>query len=231
MEFVWVVPRRLLISGPGLQGFHPLPPGVMEAGVLRTAREEGFFMERRYAETHPEFKQPIPYVVIARGATALCLTRLPSQSERRLHGLQSIGVGGHINPCDAPSDPGGDQLRNACLRELHEELVLPRAPLTLQPLGLVNDDTTEVGAVHLGIVYRLDVEAMPVSIRETSAMTGRFEPLDVLAARAAGPDSPFETWSTLLLRSGVLGQACAPLLVQDGTPRRAREGALHGSAR
>ena len=202
MEFVWVVPRTAVLGPEAFQGFRPLTPEAIEAEFLAPARAAGFFVERRWAETQPEFKQPIPYVAVTRGDEVLALTRLNTQGETRLHGKKSIGVGGHVNPCDA--EGVGDILQAACLRELGEELVLPEAPLPLSPLGLLNDDSTEVGSVHIGVVFRLDATGADVSIRETSAMTGGFESLSSLEEAAAQSEPPFETWSSLLLRSGAL---------------------------
>ncbi len=204
MEFVWVVPRAELLKEP-IHGLLPLEPAELEHRFLAPARERGFFMERRYAETHPEYKQIIPYVAVCRDDQVLALTRLATQGEKRLHGLRSIGVGGHVNPCDAEADRC--LFEAACERELHEELVLPgAAELALTPVGILNDDQTEVGAVHLGAVYRLEAAALEVSIRETTAMTGTFQPLDQLEAESA-QDGVFETWSSLLLSSGALRAA------------------------
>jgi len=201
MEFVWVIPRQILFPEATPHGLLALEPQQLEEQYLAPAREHGFFIERRYAESHPEFKQPIPYVAVCRDDSVLALTRLSTQGEQRLHGKRSIGVGGHINPCDLDS---GELFASACSRELHEELVLPEIELPLTPIGLLNDDTTAVGAVHVGLVYRLDASALEVSIRETSAMAGDFESLASLHAQATSAESPFETWSTLLLRSGAL---------------------------
>lgn len=237
MEFVWVVPRGELFTDAAWNGFRPFKPGETEREILVKARAEGFFMERRYAEVHPEFKQPIPYVLVVRKTgkaypnqasdlassdlEVLHLKRLRTQTEARLHGLESIGVGGHINPCDAPDKSsatglsvdrthdftGGDLFENACLRELHEELVLPKnIKLSIEPLGLLNDDTTEVGAVHLGLVYLLNATGMDVRIREVTAMTGQFAPLPSLQQAAQESPSPFESWSTLLLRSNAFAR-------------------------
>ncbi|KAA3605000.1 MAG: hypothetical protein DWQ01_20590 [Planctomycetota bacterium] len=228
MEFVWVVPREAILPSTGLHGFRALAPKPLEEDFLAPIRNLGFFMERRYAETHPEFKQPIPYVVVGRqgaGSSSevqvLHLKRLSTQTESRLHHLESIGVGGHINPCDAsaPTSPQAttpDLLAQACSRELHEELRLPAGPLPLSPLGVLNDDTTEVGSVHLGLVYWLDATALEVSIRETSAMTGDFASLPQLESSAASDNPPFESWSTLLLRSGCLAAAA-----ESGFPSKA----------
>lgn len=208
-----MVPRSALFPTFTPHGLLALDPAVLEERFLRVAREEGFFVERRWAETQPAYKQPIPYVAVLREGEVLCLTRLAAQGEKRLHGKRSIGVGGHVNPCDAPpaqaaSASAADLFARACHRELHEELALPAdAPLALRPIGLLNDDTTPVGAVHVGLVYALDARDLTISIRETSAMSGAFEPLAALRRQAESADSPFETWSALLLRSGALETA------------------------
>ncbi|HIA39007.1 MAG TPA: phosphoesterase, partial [Planctomycetes bacterium] len=182
MEFVWVVPRSSLFPEATPNGFLALEADQLEQRFLGPARDEGFFIERRYAETHPEFKQPIPYVAICQDDKVLCLTRLSTQGEKRLHGKKSIGIGGHINPCDQ-SD--GDLFANACQRELHEELILPSdTTLPLIPVGIINDDTSTVGAVHLGLVYSLDASQLNVSIRETDAMAGEFQTLSDLRSLA-----------------------------------------------
>lgn len=202
MEFVWVVPRTAILGPEAFQGFRPMTAKELENQFLAPARSAGFFVERRWAETQPDFKQPIPYVAVTQGSEILALTRLKTQGEARLHGKKSIGVGGHINPCDA--EENGDILQAACLRELNEELVLPKEMPPLTPLGLLNDDSTEVGSVHIGVVFRLDSTGKDVSIREASAMTGGFEDISSLEEAASQSETIFETWSSLLLRSGTL---------------------------
>ncbi len=217
MEFIWVVPREAVLGPDGLHGFLPLSADAMESQFLAPARDQGFFVERRWAESQPTFKQPIPYVAVCQAGKVLCLTRLATQGEKRLHGRRSIGVGGHINPCDMPTEgsPGGtDLFARACQRELEEELSFSSPPTALTPLGILNDDTTEVGSVHLGLVYRLDIPAdneTTVQVRETDAMLGSFECLADLERLADAEDDPFETWSSLLLSSGALREAFAPL--------------------
>ena len=205
MEFVWVVPRKHLFPLATPNGFTAIEEDEINQNFLEPAKKEGFFIERSYAETHPEYKQFIPYVAISKEEKILCLTRLNTQGEKRLHGKKSIGVGGHINPCDQPSsDEKNDIFQNACQRELHEELVLPKdVNLDLNPIGIINDDTTEVGAVHLGLVYTLKADDFDVAIRETSAMEGEFKTLGELQKLAASSASPFETWSSFLILSQI----------------------------
>ena len=206
MEFVWVVPRTALFPRAAVHGFKAMGGSEQEKRFLQTVRESGFFIERRYAETHPEFKQPIPYVAITCEDKVFTMTRLTG-GEARLHGKRSIGVGGHINPCDAPPSDQDGLLSRACMRELEEELFLPDGLSHPTPLGLLNDDATDVGAVHVGLVYQLQVtphQAHEIGIRETDGMTGGFQPYSELLATAQVEESSFETWSTLLLRSGAL---------------------------
>jgi len=123
-----------------------------------------------------------------------------------------VGVGGHINPCDQlESNSNEDLFTAACRRELHEEMILPDCDLPLTPLGILNDDRTEVGSVHLGLVYRLDASDFDVAIREADAMEGGFENISTLQSMISSDQDPFETWSSLLIRSGVLTPAASNL--------------------
>ena len=88
-------------------------------------------------------------------------------------------------------------------REWAEELVADWLPDFL-PVGLINDDTDAVGAVHLGVVYRVESAGRPVAIRETHKLDGWFAP--VAEVEALG--DRLETWSQLCLErllTGVTG--------------------------
>lgn len=125
------------------------------------------FIPRDLAENDPSHKQVISYVVLTRGSQVFATRRLKKGGESRLHGLMSLGVGGHINPDD---EVGGDVLRRGLQRELDEEVYIEKA-LELVPRGMINDDTQEVGRVHLGLFYTLEV-AGEVRIRETEKLEG-----------------------------------------------------------
>jgi len=109
--------------------------------------------------------------------------------DARLHDRYSIGVGGHVNPEDGALD--GD-LTTALRREWHEELVVDFVP-EFRFVGLLNDDTTPVGQVHLGLVYEGDAAGRPVAIRETDKLSGRF----VASAAVAEVSDRLETWSRI----------------------------------
>lgn len=128
------------------------------------------FLPRPDAEIDPTHKQVIPYVVLTRGDEVFVTRRLKKGGETRLHGLLSVGVGGHISR-EADGD-GPDVLRRGMERELAEEVSIEKTG-ALTPRGIINDDTQEVGSVHLGLLFTLEVEGA-VTVNETEKLEGRF---------------------------------------------------------
>lgn len=153
--------------------------------VLDAIADRHFFIDRPTAEVSPQYKQIIPYVLIRRGPSWFLLQRTQKQTEARLHHKLSLGIGGHINP-DTPDLIDGLQ------KELEEEVGV-RGDYELSFVGILNDDTTEVGSVHLGAVFVLDTQD-EVDVRETEKMTGRWVSLDELPALR---DS-METWTQIV---------------------------------
>ncbi|MAE75682.1 MAG: hypothetical protein CMJ85_02290 [Planctomycetes bacterium] len=193
MEFVWVVRRRDLFPSFTPHGFVPLGVEELEDRYLSVVRERGFFVERREAEVTPAWKQVIPYCTVRWEDQVLVLKRLRAQSEARLHGLLSIGVGGHINPQDAEA---GDLIARAAEREVSEELKVD-PPFRMKPIGILNDDGSEVGAVHVGVVFGLRMDRAP-EVRERDKMTAIPTSLADLAALCENPSS-IESWSREIL--------------------------------
>ncbi len=150
------------------------------------------FIDRDLAENDSGYKQLIPYVTLICRDEYLVLERTKAQSEARLHGKLSLGVGGHINPVDKGADLAAT-ISRALARELGEEMwvEMDRPPVLA---GLINDDTNSVGSVHLGLHYLLPVENRP-RVRETDKMRARWLPL----AQLADLRLRLETWSQILL--------------------------------
>jgi len=192
LEFVLVVPRARLFDDHYPHGFEPFPPGGRER-VIERIREHGFFVERRHAERDPSLKQVIPYALFEREGALFLMRRLPKGGEARLHGKLSVGVGGHINPVDGAEDALAAGLR----REVEEEVAVD-GPWTAEPLGILNDDATPVGAVHFGLVYRVR-PAGDVQVREKDALEGTFTPREEVLRLLRDERPRFETWSALLL--------------------------------
>ena len=188
MEYVLVVKTEKLsqfISGrTGLITEH-------SAEMLDIICREHEFIPRPEAENDPGFKQIIPYVVLRRGDEIFMTRRLKKGGEARLHGLISIGVGGHINPVDDAEHES--VLMRGLERELDEEVEIEhRGELT--PVGFINDDSNGVGSVHLGLCYTLDVSG-EVRVRETEKLEGGWTPADELRRSRDG----LETWTQIAL--------------------------------
>jgi predicted NUDIX family phosphoesterase len=180
-ELVFVVPRA---DVPDAAAWHGLRTDGLDAFVAALERS-GRYEPRDRMERDPSFKQVIPYLVLRDGPRYFLMQRTAAGRDERLHNRYSIGVGGHLNPGD-----GG--VLGGLRREWAEELVADFVP-EFRLVALLNDDTTDVGSVHLGAVFIADADGRPVAIRETDKLTGSFvEP----AAVAAVADR-LETWSRL----------------------------------
>ncbi len=195
-EQVLVIPTGRLHDAGLFQGLsrqvdHYLPK-VLDANYL-------FFLPRAEAETDPDYKQIIPYVVFRWKNRIFQYQRGGKGNEARLRSLRSIGVGGHINP----EDEGNllDPYRQGMLREVEEEVHL-QSNYREDCLGLINDDSTAVGQVHLGIVHVFDLEEPRVECREEGLINTGFVSLQELRQEK----EQFETWSQFLLAEGVLGK-------------------------
>ncbi|MCP3917012.1 MAG: hypothetical protein GY711_15805 [bacterium] len=207
MEFVYVVPRERLFPASYPHGLTTFGVDCDEAAFHDCVAEDGFFVERDYAERTPSLKQLIPYTVVMRPSRnaegdfdTFCLRRTRQGGERRLHDKLSIGVGGHINPVDLNgegSEAKRNLLRAATNREVCEEELSIGGDFELRTIGLLNDDSNSVGAVHVGVVQVLTTDS-PVEVRETNQLIGQFTPTHELRAQREG-GANFETWSSLLL--------------------------------
>ena len=171
-----------------------LAPYLVERGLVRNDAEamlevfveQHFFIDRPTAEISPQYKQIIPYVLIRCKTDFYLLQRTQKQTEARLHHKLSLGIGGHVNP-DTP------ELFEGLLKELEEEVAVA-GDYEISFVGVLNDDTTEVGSVHLGAVYVLDANERNVEVRETEKMTGRWVAQSELPALR----EQMETWSQIV---------------------------------
>ena len=181
-EQVLVVPRASVMADPGWLGVRADNLEGFEALVA----SEGRFVPRVDAEVDRSLKQVIPYLVLRDGERYFLMRRTKAGGDARLHDRYSIGVGGHLNPGD------GD-LAGGLRREWREELHADFDP-EFELIGLLNDDSTEVGSVHLGAVYVAESGGLPVAIRETDKLSGQF----ATPAEVAEVVDRMETWSALV---------------------------------
>ena len=184
-ERVLVLPRADVPGGCDFRGIRDADLSALRDAVSRY----GTYLDRPVAEDDPGYKQLIPYVVVRGATTTFLMERTDAGGDARLHGKASIGVGGHLNPVDE----GEDALMAGLRREWHEELETDWEP-EFQLIGLLNDDSNPVGAVHLGVVFSVDAAGRPVAVREHDKLVGAFAGADEVAAAW----ERLETWSQLV---------------------------------
>ena len=200
MEHVLVIPRSLFDQLGSFQGFQPDADRYLHAILAPGAN---FFMERPAAEQDPTHKQLIPYAIFHHNGRYLCYRRGGASGEKRLVAKRSIGIGGHINPVDQAHDGLGETLYfNGVEREIAEELRIGGTH-TQTVIGLINDDSNEVGSVHLGVVHLFDLSSDDIASNEDAIQELQFHSLADLHENRES----LETWSRICvehLASGIL---------------------------
>lgn len=190
-ERVLCVPTAAVDSIGHFQGFWPDAPAYLDA-LLKPGIAK--FVRRGDCETDPSLKQIIPYVVFLAGDEVFVYTRGKTQGESRLHALRSLGVGGHVAEEDAAGGCTREAYELALKRELDEE-VRVQAQGRMRTAGLINDDSTPVGQVHLGVVHLYEIESALIDPLEAGLADAAF--LSIASAHALA--NQFETWSQICL--------------------------------
>ncbi len=195
-EQVLVVPTSVFHALGHFQGFTRDVDRYLEELL---SPENTRYLPRGKAEDDPCYKQLIPYVVLQHTAAdgrrmVFQYTRGKGQGEGRLHSKSSIGIGGHISETDV-TDEAIHPYHDGMQRELQEEVDI-RSTYRDLCVGLINDDDTDVGRVHLGVVHLFELDRPDVQPREADLLDAGFRPVEELQAEA----SRFESWSQICLR-------------------------------
>ncbi|HEV2046553.1 MAG TPA: hypothetical protein VGQ95_08135 [Chthoniobacterales bacterium] len=193
-ENILVIKRSLFDQLGSFHGLNFEPRKYLDA-IL--SRGNNFFLPRAQAERDPTHKQIIPYALLAFGNKVLYYVRGKKAGEQRLVAKGSIGIGGHMNEGDESLFALDEAAYRAGVeREVNEEVKID-TKFEDRIVALLNDDTTEVGQVHLGVVHVFKLAAPKVEKREAMITNLAFLDKDELVARR---DS-LETWSQLCLDS------------------------------
>jgi predicted NUDIX family phosphoesterase len=189
-EMVLVVRRSLFDELGAFQGLNFAADRYLHRFL---ARENNFFAPRSQAENDPGLKQIIPYAIITHRDTILRYRRGKKSGEQRLVAKGSIGIGGHMNELDEGLFALDEAAYVAGVqREIQEEVIIP-LPQSNRVVALINDDSNEVGRVHLGIVHRVELPRAEARKRENMILDLEFLNPDQLRAERAG----LETWSQI----------------------------------
>ena len=189
-EMVLVVRRSLLESLGIFQGLQFDVERYLEPML---SRQNNFFAPRSSAETDPSLKQIIPYAILVSRGKVLRYKRGKKSGEQRLVAKGSIGIGGHMNDRDEGLFAlDKDAYLAGVQREIDEELVVER-PLVNRVVALINDDSNEVGEVHLGVVHVLELASSSAEKRESMILGIDFLTAEQLRAER----ETLETWSQI----------------------------------
>ena len=152
-----------------------------------------FFIHRELAEDDPTHKQIIPYAIFKHGDKFLKYLRGKKSGEQRLASKSSIGIGGHINQDDFNSSSlEKDTYLTGIEREINEELII-NCDYNNLPIALINDDSNDVGQVHLGVVHLFDLESDQVEAGEAN-----IENLEFLSSKDLLREKDnLESWSQI----------------------------------
>lgn len=166
---------------------------AIDSSIMDKILVYGIFKPRNTLEEDPSYKQIIPYAVICCNDEVYLFHRTKKQTEVRLHNFFSLGVGGHMNPWGDRIDVA--YVRHELERELNEE-VLVHSDCNIEsvvPVGFINDDTNEVGKVHLGVLYHINLCNKSIEINEKDKMTGKW----IKKSDLKGYYSQMESWSKI----------------------------------
>lgn len=170
-----------------------------------TSSENILYRNRSEAEQDRRFKQLIPYVLVICNDRILRYRRGKGGQETRLHGLFSVGIGGHISEEDHGLFSQAVGYRESMRRELMEEVAIGDAKEAA--VGAINDDSTDVGYVHFGVVHVMPVDSEDVAGRRSGILAPEFVPI----AEAVKAAAEYESWSRFCLENidSLLAKAAA----------------------
>ena len=192
-EKVLCFPRQLLEE---LGVFQGISLDVDKYLPVVTSSKQLVYINRSEAEQDKRYKQLIPYVLLICNGKILRYRRGKGGQETRLHGLYSVGIGGHISQEDTDLFSMKDSgYRDGMRREIMEEVAVEQ--INESTVAVINDDSTEVGFVHFGVVHIMHVANESVVGHRSGIVSPEFVPI----ADAAKNTSAYESWSRLCLEN------------------------------
>jgi predicted NUDIX family phosphoesterase len=189
-ERVLCFERRLLEEVGVFQG---LSLEVEKYLPVVTSSTRLVYLNRSEAEHDKRYKQLIPYVLVICGDRILRYRRGRGGQETRLHGLYSVGIGGHISEEDHGLFSQGPGYHDGMRRELMEEIAIDEVKEVA--VAVINDDSTEVGCVHFGVVHVMPVANDTIARRRSGIASPEFIPI----SEAVRDPSGYESWSCFCL--------------------------------
>jgi predicted NUDIX family phosphoesterase len=191
-ERVLCFERKLLDE---LGSFQGLSLEVDKYLPVVTSSSRLVYLNRSEAELDKRYKQLIPYVLLICNGRILRYRRGKGGQETRLHGLYSVGIGGHISDTDSGLFSKDVGYRDGMRREIMEEVAID--PVDDAAVAVINDDSTEVGYVHFGVVHIMHLPNENFIRGRSGIVTPEFVPI----AEAAKNGAAYESWSRLCVEN------------------------------
>lgn len=185
-EMILVVKTSTLFPQEAFQGLYEVD--FESALALITQHKE--FHPRGLMEQDPAYKQIIPYLIFTHNNNYFLMQRSATASETRLQNNYTLGIGGHVQE----EDLKGSTLFDWAAREFEEEVEY-NGQLELEPLGILNDDSNDVGKVHLGLVMLLHGNSSDIKIK-SELKSGTLVPLE----ECMHFNKNLERWSQIVLQ-------------------------------
>lgn len=147
---------------------------------------------RYEAELDPSWKQVIGYCLLRKGNEYFVTHRLGKTGEQRLIGAYSLGTGGHAQ--------SGERVMDSIRRELEEEVgVVPDQVVGTILKGYINDDSSAVNSVHLGLVYEVVLNTQDIECQEREKLAGEWMTGEQI--RELFEADKLESWSKIVFEN------------------------------
>ena len=185
-ESILVVKATTLFPDPTIEGFFEVDFTTFMQRIVNHQE----FHPRGLMESDPTYKQIIPYLVFTHQERYFLMQRTAQGFEKRLHDQYTLGIGGHVRQ----EDLQGTTLFDWAAREFHEEINYT-GHLEIEPLGVINDNSNDVGKVHAGLVLLLHGNSEAISIK-SELKNGTLLPLEEIMQH----NKNLESWSQLVLK-------------------------------
>lgn len=200
-QLIMAVKREILFSNNDyFEGFKAAAEIDYESRILKNFQ----CIERSRIEDDPEYKQPIGYSIIVNPLLKQVFVYQrgvedTKYHEKRLQGKWSWGVGGHITQSDIKTE---NPIYGNIFRELKHEIGIRKIGIQnpyLTLLGYINNDTDDVGKVHFGMVYIVEINSRNIKPKSPEIKEGQLRKLEELEKICLSPEFIVEEWSKIVL--------------------------------
>jgi predicted NUDIX family phosphoesterase len=150
-EEVLVVPLAVVKElGLDVEGYNPKTLEEMET-IISKLEGASYFIPRWKSDDNPEEVELIAYISFGNPDMLFTYKRVKN-GDVRGNGKLSVGIGGHINPCDSD-----DLIMGSAIREISEEVGVDVELSELEPQGFIRCKQSAYDLDHLGLHFNVNL--------------------------------------------------------------------------